>query len=195
MLVSSAQCLRRHPIIAQAASEAYDATLAPVHTYFVRTAVKASLYLLPDRATFLHSIGETGQRPLLIGSNVSCTAALAPLKHSLLWPAAEPCSSLVLIMLRGMCQVRTDRCASSGCAPCVTKSQSPIVARRGDGKGACSRLCAQGRHICGEGDAPVRRDQHACVRCPLPAVSILERPTPRSECAGGGGAALLTGQH
>ncbi|CAK0783144.1 hypothetical protein CVIRNUC_006340 [Coccomyxa viridis] len=43
----------------QAASEAYDATLAPVHTYFVRTAVKASLYLLPDRATFLHSIGET----------------------------------------------------------------------------------------------------------------------------------------
>ena len=46
--------------VMQAASESYDATLAPVHTYFVRTAVKASLYLLPDRATFLRSIGETG---------------------------------------------------------------------------------------------------------------------------------------
>ena len=48
----------------QAASQAYDATLAPVHTYFVRTAVKASLYLLPDRATFLNSIGETGASSL-----------------------------------------------------------------------------------------------------------------------------------
>ena len=69
MLVSSAQCLRRHPIIAQAASEAYDATLAPVHTYFVRTAVKASLYLLPDRATFLHSIGETGQLSICLSGS------------------------------------------------------------------------------------------------------------------------------
>lgn len=44
----------------QAASDAYDATLAPVHTYFVRMAVKTSMYLLPDRATFIASIGETG---------------------------------------------------------------------------------------------------------------------------------------
>ncbi|CAL8471934.1 g11476 [Coccomyxa elongata] len=43
----------------QAASDAYDATLAPVHTYFVRMAVKTSMYLLPDRATFIASIGET----------------------------------------------------------------------------------------------------------------------------------------
>lgn len=57
--------------VMQAASESYDATLAPVHTYFVRTAVKASLYLLPDRATFLRSIGETG---------AACPLAL--LKHS-----------------------------------------------------------------------------------------------------------------
>ena len=95
MLVSSAQCLRRHPIIAQAASEAYDATLAPVHTYFVRTAVKASLYLLPDRATFLQSIGETGLYPLLSATKRLYTAALAPLGLSLLWPAAAPCSSLM----------------------------------------------------------------------------------------------------
>jgi hypothetical protein len=47
----------------QAASDAYDATLAPVHTYFVRMAVKTSMYLLPDRATFLASIGETGPLP------------------------------------------------------------------------------------------------------------------------------------
>ena len=44
----------------QAASDAYEATLAPVHTYFVRMAVKTSMYLLPDRATFIASIGETG---------------------------------------------------------------------------------------------------------------------------------------
>lgn len=48
------------PCVLQAASEAYDVTLAPVHTYFVRMAVKTSMYLLPDRATFLSSIGETG---------------------------------------------------------------------------------------------------------------------------------------
>ena len=45
---------------AQAASEAYDATLAPIHTYLVRMAIKTSIYLLPDRATFIASIGETG---------------------------------------------------------------------------------------------------------------------------------------
>ena len=58
--LSCSQCPRPSGFTAQAASEAYDATLAPVHTYFVRTAVKASLYLLPDRGTFLQSIGETG---------------------------------------------------------------------------------------------------------------------------------------
>jgi hypothetical protein len=44
----------------QAASEAYDATLAPIHTYLVRMAIKGSIYLLPDRATFIAQIGETG---------------------------------------------------------------------------------------------------------------------------------------
>ncbi len=67
----------------QAASEAYDATLAPVHTYFVRTAVKASLYLLPDRATFLNSIGETGA----VSSEVS---AWSSLQNILCWAHSNP---------------------------------------------------------------------------------------------------------
>ena len=98
-ICSSRQCLRASGFIAQAASEAYDASLAPVHTYFVRTAVKASLYLLPDRATFLQSIGETGQHLLPSAAKCPCTAALAPLGHSLLRPADEPCSSLLSIVL------------------------------------------------------------------------------------------------
>ena len=49
----------------QAAGEAYDATLAPIHTYLVRMAIKGSIYLLPDRATFISQIGETGARPSL----------------------------------------------------------------------------------------------------------------------------------
>lgn len=47
-------------VLLQAASDAYDSTLAPIHTYFVRMAIKTSMYLLPDRATFIASIGETG---------------------------------------------------------------------------------------------------------------------------------------
>ena len=42
-----------------AASSAYTQTLAKYHTAFLRAGVKASTYLLPDRATFLRSLGET----------------------------------------------------------------------------------------------------------------------------------------
>jgi hypothetical protein len=51
--------------VGQAASDAYDATLSPIHTYFVRVAIKTSMYLLPDRSTFIASIGETGMPAFL----------------------------------------------------------------------------------------------------------------------------------
>ena len=42
-----------------AASAAYGKTLATYHTALLRAGVKASTYLLPDRAAFLRSLGET----------------------------------------------------------------------------------------------------------------------------------------
>ena len=53
-------------------SEAYDATLSPIHTYFVRMAIKTSIYLLPDRATFIASIGETGAGSAPPRAAISC---------------------------------------------------------------------------------------------------------------------------
>ena len=44
-----------------AAANAYNGTMAQIHTFFVRTAVKTSMYTLPTRQGFLESIGETGQ--------------------------------------------------------------------------------------------------------------------------------------
>lgn len=42
----------------QAVTAAYDATLATIHYWAVRTAVKAGLYSLPARASFFEQIGE-----------------------------------------------------------------------------------------------------------------------------------------
>ena len=44
-----------------AAASAYNGTMSPIHNFFVRTAVKTSMYTLPTRAGFLESIGETGK--------------------------------------------------------------------------------------------------------------------------------------
>lgn len=42
-----------------AAANAYNGTMSPIHNFFVRTAVKTSMYTLPTRAGFLESIGES----------------------------------------------------------------------------------------------------------------------------------------
>ncbi|KAL0042833.1 hypothetical protein WJX79_001075 [Trebouxia sp. C0005] len=42
-----------------ATASAYSSTMAPMHNFFVRTAVKGGMYTLPTRAGFLQSIGET----------------------------------------------------------------------------------------------------------------------------------------
>ena len=39
-------------------------TMANIHTFVVRTAVKAGMYTLPTRDTFLNNIGESGRCPL-----------------------------------------------------------------------------------------------------------------------------------
>ena len=51
----------RNKPLRQAAAEAYDATLAAAHGMMVRMAVKGSMYMLPNRETFLASINETGE--------------------------------------------------------------------------------------------------------------------------------------
>ena len=43
-----------------AAFEAYGQTLSNIHPFLVRMGVKASIYMLPTRDTFMKSIGETG---------------------------------------------------------------------------------------------------------------------------------------
>jgi len=45
--------------VKDAATAAYEASLAPIHTYVVRTAVWAGMYVLPSRASFMEQIGET----------------------------------------------------------------------------------------------------------------------------------------
>ena len=45
----------------QAASEAYDATLAKAHGMMVKMGVRTSMYMLPTREAFLASINETGE--------------------------------------------------------------------------------------------------------------------------------------
>lgn len=42
-----------------AAANAYNGTMSPIHNFFVRAAVKTSMYTLPTREGFLSSIGET----------------------------------------------------------------------------------------------------------------------------------------
>ncbi len=40
-----------------------------MHSYMVRTAIKASMYLLPNRDDFMRSIGETGEYPITAASH------------------------------------------------------------------------------------------------------------------------------
>ncbi len=63
-----------------ATASAYSSTMAPMHNFFVRTAVKGGMYTLPTRAGFLQSIGETGD----------CNRGI--------WPTFDPCCVLVLAL-------------------------------------------------------------------------------------------------
>ena len=73
----------------EAANEAYTTTLAPIHTYLVRAAVRTSMFLLPDRTAFLKSIGETGAgTPLLVAGEhgvLVLFAAQAKLGPDAIW--------------------------------------------------------------------------------------------------------------
>ncbi|KAJ9531530.1 hypothetical protein QJQ45_015004 [Haematococcus lacustris] len=47
--------------VKEAATAAYEQALAPIHTYVIRTAVWAGMYVLPSREHFMHQLGETEQ--------------------------------------------------------------------------------------------------------------------------------------
>lgn len=47
------------PTLREAAAEAYDRALSPLHSYLVRGAVRAGLMTLPSREHFIHQLGET----------------------------------------------------------------------------------------------------------------------------------------
>lgn len=53
-----------------AVSEAYDVTLGKIHTWAVRTAIKAGLYTLPSTDNFLRSIGETAESGMQKGQKL-----------------------------------------------------------------------------------------------------------------------------
>lgn len=60
-----------------AAFEAYGQTLSNIHPFLVRMGVKASIYMLPSRETFMKSIGETEE------STKKQAAELAPVAKKL----------------------------------------------------------------------------------------------------------------
>ncbi|KAK9836698.1 hypothetical protein WJX74_006361 [Apatococcus lobatus] len=60
-----------------AAFEAYGQTLSNIHPFLVRMGVKASIYMLPTRETFMKSIGETEE------STKKQAAELAPVAKKL----------------------------------------------------------------------------------------------------------------
>ncbi len=70
-----------------ATASAYSSTMAPMHNFFVRTAVKGGMYTLPTRAGFLQSIGETGD----------CNWGI--------WPTFDPCYLLFLPLCDCACVV------------------------------------------------------------------------------------------
>ena len=54
--------LAKGQALKDAVSEAYDRTLAALHTWVVRAGIKAGLVALPTREAFFTAIGETGGR-------------------------------------------------------------------------------------------------------------------------------------
>ena len=75
----------------EAANEAYTTTLAPIHTYLVRAAVRTSMFLLPDRTAFLKSIGETGAaHPCLSQASVVCLSYLLHSELCNIWAWSKP---------------------------------------------------------------------------------------------------------
>ncbi|KDD75016.1 hypothetical protein H632_c923p1 [Helicosporidium sp. ATCC 50920] len=53
------QNLEKGMLLREAVSDAYDATLAQIHTWVVRAGIKAGMIALPTRENFLKSLGET----------------------------------------------------------------------------------------------------------------------------------------
>ncbi len=74
-----------------ATASAYSSTMAPMHNFFVRTAVKGGMYTLPTRAGFLQSIGETGDCTSGIWPTLDprclcfCLCVIAPVLYATAW--------------------------------------------------------------------------------------------------------------
>lgn len=88
-------------LLRDAASEAYEATLAPFHTLFIRGAVRAGMLTLPSREHFMASIGETEESaaPRCEDVIASCSAVIVvvekllegiefPVSDVWFWPSA-----------------------------------------------------------------------------------------------------------
>lgn len=82
----------------EAASAAYESALAPMHPYVVRTAVRASMRVLPSRASFMEHIGETDEsaRPAVqdvVASSKQVVAAVDSL-YDVAMPATQSTAGL-----------------------------------------------------------------------------------------------------
>lgn len=60
-----------------AVAQAYDTSLGKIHTWTVRTAIKAGMYTLPTTEQFLKSINETRMLVCMLVVQIGC----APLLH------------------------------------------------------------------------------------------------------------------
>lgn len=66
MRIMSLLAKDREMALSSAVAEAYQDTLGPYHSTVVRGTCQAGFLLLPTRATFLSSIGETGTQSMVI---------------------------------------------------------------------------------------------------------------------------------
>eukprot|EP00199_Chlamydomonas_sp_CCMP681_P005929 CAMPEP_0119101848 /NCGR_PEP_ID=MMETSP1180-20130426/782_1 /TAXON_ID=3052 ORGANISM="Chlamydomonas cf sp, Strain CCMP681" /NCGR_SAMPLE_ID=MMETSP1180 /ASSEMBLY_ACC=CAM_ASM_000741 /LENGTH=225 /DNA_ID=CAMNT_0007086027 /DNA_START=85 /DNA_END=762 /DNA_ORIENTATION=+ len=86
--------------IKEAATAAYQESLAPIHSYMVRTAVWAGMYVLPTREQFMSQIGETDESARVLGLQFLADAKVVE-KHveklfdEISMPASVPSSTIL----------------------------------------------------------------------------------------------------
>lgn len=84
-----------HKLLREAASEAYEASIAPFHTALIRGVVRAGMLTLPNRDHFLQSIGETEDTARFHGKDVvSATDAVVTQVNKLFAGITMPTSDV-----------------------------------------------------------------------------------------------------
>lgn len=88
-------CHDESMVFRSAVQQAYDVTLANIHVWAVRTAVKAGLYSLPSRESFFQQIGETQASGVQGGGElVRAARGVVQRLHVIFEGCSMPCSDV-----------------------------------------------------------------------------------------------------